>query len=502
MPRTHALLVLFAGLTTACIGPPPQAYVGSSSTKPTTPSSPDPGEARDRDVLDPPYADAPSTCARDECVGFCGKMVDACGSTVSCAPCAPVASIAFGRVRDAVIVGEALELVVQVVDTDGQTVLDPAVTWSSDDPAIATVAPTGVVRGIRRGTTKIVATVNDLSTKLEIEVEDEFGWLAVGDEHGCALTTTGRAYCWGFAGDGAALGSPGGAAHGMRRVDAPVRFGEIAAGTSHTCAIASDGNTLWCWGLNDRYQIAHAEPSTVAQLPAKLAMPAPGPYSALEAGVAQTCVLADDTSYCWGRNESGEDDRRPTPWLAGLRRLALGLEFGCGVEAGTKEVVCWRARGSELFRVTENEGDDDPMIAKEISAGLGHACGIREDDDKVLCWGDNGDGQVDPSVPGGERKFPEVSLSDNYAIVAAGGKGTCAASSEEKRRVDCWGEMHGGVKPVYLPEDVDRLEVGVGHACALLSDRSVWCWGSNGQGQLGDGTTVSSAAPVRVVAAN
>lgn len=43
-----------------------------------------------------------------------------------------------------------------------------------------------------------------------------------------------------------------------------------------------------------------------------------------------------------------------------------------------------------------------------------------------------------------------------------------------------------------------QVAVGVYHACALLNDRSVRCWGGNAFGQLGDGTTTDRDAPVRV----
>jgi alpha-tubulin suppressor-like RCC1 family protein len=48
------------------------------------------------------------------------------------------------------------------------------------------------------------------------------------------------------------------------------------------------------------------------------------------------------------------------------------------------------------------------------------------------------------------------------------------------------------------PADVVALAVGVRHSCALHSDGAVSCWGANDRGELGDGTLVRSAVPVRV----
>ena len=42
------------------------------------------------------------------------------------------------------------------------------------------------------------------------------------------------------------------------------------------------------------------------------------------------------------------------------------------------------------------------------------------------------------------------------------------------------------------------ISAGTGTACALVSDGSVWCWGANNHGELGDGATTDSDVPVHV----
>lgn len=46
-----------------------------------------------------------------------------------------------------------------------------------------------------------------------------------------------------------------------------------------------------------------------------------------------------------------------------------------------------------------------------------------------------------------------------------------------------------------------RIAAGAGHALVTMPDGSVWAWGYNGSGQVGDGTTVFRAKPVRVIVA-
>ena len=45
-----------------------------------------------------------------------------------------------------------------------------------------------------------------------------------------------------------------------------------------------------------------------------------------------------------------------------------------------------------------------------------------------------------------------------------------------------------------------QITAGAGHTCALLADHTIQCWGGNGYGQLGNGTTTNSATPVTVIA--
>ncbi|MBI4897517.1 MAG: hypothetical protein HY827_04025, partial [Actinobacteria bacterium] len=92
--------------------------------------------------------------------------------------------------------------------------------------------------------------------------------------------------------------------------------------------------------------------------------------------------------------------------------------------------------------------------------------------------------------------------------VVAGDTHTCATARSGD--VFCWGSNANGQLgdgttttrngPVKLaaPADVTALAVGGSHTCALVVDGSVYCWGANAGGQLGDGTTTQSLSPVAV----
>ncbi len=95
-----------------------------------------------------------------------------------------------------------------------------------------------------------------------------------------------------------------------------------------------------------------------------------------------------------------------------------------------------------------------------------------------------------------------------FTQVSISGQFTCALKSDGT--VWCWGNNVAGKlgdgtttnrnRPVQVSglTGVASVEAGYDFSCALKSDGTVWCWGSNGNGQLGNGTTTSSSTPVQV----
>jgi alpha-tubulin suppressor-like RCC1 family protein len=101
-----------------------------------------------------------------------------------------------------------------------------------------------------------------------------------------------------------------------------------------------------------------------------------------------------------------------------------------------------------------------------VAAGYQHACGIRNDG-TVWCWGWNIYGAVGPNVAVGSLTTSpvQVPLSGTFTMIAAGGYHTCA----------------------YRPGPANSP-----------SQQAVFCWGYNGDGELGNGTTTSTSTPTQV----
>ncbi len=156
-----------------------------------------------------------------------------------------------------------------------------------------------------------------------------------------------------------------------------------------------------------------------------------------------------------------------------------------------------------------------------ISSGNGFACSLSSDS-RVLCWGSNNRGKLG-IYDNSDATFSlaETAISDpfdpNYELfgavaVSAGSEHACALLSNS--RVICWGDdTYGQIGnhtaddaqcsasrcdyPRFVLKDdfgtpltgVVAISAGTSHTCAVTSAKKVYCWGRNDQGQLGDGTT-------------
>lgn len=223
----------------------------------------------------------------------------------------------------------------------------------------------------------------------------------------------------------------------------------------------------------------------------------------LSLGTRHSCALRENRSFaCWG-----EGSIVPVE-IEGPRFVTIdsGAERTCGVTEGAG-IACGSTR--ELLEGTATTTNVASVggVAEQVSVGLDHACAVLSDG-QVRCWGANTYYQL--GVTGGARTTPVTSIRD-ASEVRAGSEFSCARL--RSGTVRCWGANYfgnlgnGRTDLASLPVDVSGLtgvtSLSIGaqslHACALRSDRTVWCWGSNSDGQLGVGDIENRSTPVQVM---
>lgn len=182
-----------------------------------------------------------------------------------------------------------------------------------------------------------------------------------------------------------------------------------------------------------------------------------------------------------------------------LATMAVGCSSGGSDGAATK------SRTSAATPV-RNAAPIESGGAPAVAAGGGFTCG-RTTAGAAVCWGLNADGQVGvPTTTSTRRPVEVTGLSKGVASVASGAAQACAVLDDGT--VSCWGRNQGGVlgdgtttssaTPVKVTGLTDAVQVATAssHSCARNEAGAISCWGTNSSGALGDGTTTNATKPV------
>jgi alpha-tubulin suppressor-like RCC1 family protein len=257
---------------------------------------------------------------------------------------------------------------------------------------------------------------------------------------------------------------------------------QVTLGRYAGCAVTNVGE-YWCWGSNDAF--GQTSPGVLGRGTMPMTYAVPGKATLLDASASAGSVgsyfnLALTTGgqiFSWGdnqadelgRNTNGADSPNPAP-VTGLSNVT------------------------------------------QISAGALTSCAITGG--AVHCWGDNAYGQLGRGISGGTSLDATIAtaLPGNKmaSMVSTSGYHVCALATDGS--VYCWGRNNGGqcgtngydagsynpvfvTTPQQIPLPGKALAVGAGgtvigqtttgYSCAIIDGGSVYCWGFNGEGELG-----------------
>ena len=151
-----------------------------------------------------------------------------------------------------------------------------------------------------------------------------------------------------------------------------------------------------------------------------------------------------------------------------------------------------------------------PSQFTSLAAGSTHGCGL-DAEGAAWCWGDDTYGQLGNGTAPGDDSVPvAVNGGRSYNLISAGADSSCATPDDDT--IYCWGRNTSGQLgngtltdssiPVPVSEtrasltDIDSISAGGSSACAVANAAdNVYCWGSNTFGQLGNGTTADDSMP-------
>nr|WP_256432883.1 hypothetical protein [Sandaracinus sp.] len=308
--------------------------------------------------------------------------------------------------------------------------------------------------------------------------------MAIGDTHRCAMSSDGRARCWGYG----AVGQLGLEDRDYAASPTTVPFASavtaIATGAAHSCAIA--GGEPWCWGRGASGQLGSGEAPREARTPVRALL---SDIVSIAAGRDATCALtATAEVWCWGRAEqgivTGADVSVEAPTLLSTgpaSRITVGGRHICWQLSDTLEVRC--RSGS-----TDDEIDTSSWVgAADLAAGWSHVCAVV--DGSVRCAGENNWGELGDGSSGEHAREPVIAVLSSPAVeVEALDRATCAllASGE----VHCWGFNEGSFilgeslsTSTPTPRHVasvagQHLFCGSSSCCVIREPGDVRCWGN------------------------
>ncbi|HZD60627.1 MAG TPA: S-layer homology domain-containing protein [Anaerolineae bacterium] len=294
----------------------------------------------------------------------------------------------------------------------------------------------------------------------------------------------------------------------------------VSAGITFSLALKSDG-TVWAWGRNG-YAVSGDDITPPRLTPVQIT--GLSDMTAVSAGGSHSLALkSDGTVWAWGDNRYGQlgdgtTTNRPTPaqvpGLSGVIAISAGWDYSLALKSdGT--VWAWGDNTlGELGNGTRSNGISTPAQVLGLSgvtviaAGPSHSFAIKQDG-TAWAWGWNYFGQLGDGTTTDRYTPVQVSNLSGVTGVAAGIDYSVALKQDGT--VWTWGRNEFGKLGVVTTElykptptqvtglsGVTAITAGRDHTLALKPDGTVFAWGCNEFGQLGDGTTTDRHTPVQV----
>lgn len=365
-------------------------------------------------------------------------------------------------------------------------------------------------------------TTTQRNSPVQIGTDNHWAKVACGYSHTLAIKTDGTLWVWGWNG----FGSLGDGTTTNRttpvQIGAATHWADVAGGDDHSMAVASNG-TMWAWGENTSGQLGDG---TLTQQNSPVKVGTATNWTAVTCGYAHSAGIRSDGSlWAWGSNSNGQlgDGTSLTRLLprqigAGKiwRAVAAGQNHTIALQNGGTLWTCGDNTVGQLGDGTTTQRNTLVPIGTTanwamVTAGYDHMLALGADG-TLSAWGSNASGQLGD---GGNTRRPSPIPTGNptgkWLALAEGDTHTVAVGNDGT--LWAWGSNSNGqlgngtTTDLTIPTQIDsatnwaKVAAGRNYTAAIKSDGTLWAWGLNDTGQLGDGTSTQRTVPVRITTA-
>ena len=341
--------------------------------------------------------------------------------------------------------------------------------------------------------------------------------VSLGFDHSAVIADDGSLYMWGnnYLGQ---LGISTVEYLSCNPIKTMDNVASVSLGYDYSAAITTDGS-LYMWGLNDYGQLGNGT-TEESYVPVKIM----DNVASVSLGISNSAAITKEGSlYMWGYNLCGQlgngksgsklneysegiDSNVPIKIMDNVSSVSLGTFHSAAI---TKDgsLYMWGQNSQGCFgNGTDFDGSSIPIKIMDdvtsVSLGDYHSAAITTDG-SLYMWGHNEYGQLGNGTT--ERSNVPIKVMDNVTSVSLGS--ACSAAITTDGSLYLWGanrngqlgngksggdyyeyneEDHSNV-PIKIMDNVASVSIGVFHSAAITTDGSLYMWGENYDGQLGNG---------------
>ena len=295
---------------------------------------------------------------------------------------------------------------------------------------------------------------------------------------------------------------------------------QIAAGHDHSAAVTKDGD-LYMWGANGSGQLG-IQSNVDSNIPVKVnnsssTLPEKSVKYVALGTYRSAAITKDGDLYMWGANGSGQlgngsttDSYTPVKIMENVTAVSLGSYHSAAI---TKDGSLYMWGYNEYGQLGNGSTTNSytPVKIMEnvatVSLGAWHSAAITKDG-SLYMWGYNNYGQLGNGISGNyEKSVSPIKIMENVAAVSLGCWHSAAITKDGSLYM--WGDNNYGqlgngttnnlTRPQRIAVNVQSVELGNYHTTAVSKDGGLYTWGYNKYGELGNGTTNNSYTPVKIM---